>query len=126
MQRMFSLSDEIYTSDSRGDDAAGDGTKENPLKTVLQAMRKAGKEPFPTIYTDDKEDSTKYEVASKSQLKKQHKIWVREQHQVNDKAKKEEKNIEKHMQNIEDAKKIVIVQDPSLPKAKAIKIKDGT
>ncbi|XP_077291345.1 asparagine--tRNA ligase [Arctopsyche grandis] len=116
---------EIYTSDTRGDDSTGDGTKENPLKTVLQAMRKAGKEPFPTIYTDDKEDGTKYEVASKSQLKKQHKIWVREQHQANDKAKKEEKNTEKHIQNIEDAKKIVIVQDPSLPEAKLIKIKDG-
>lgn len=88
-------------------------------------MRKAGKEPFPTIYMDDKEDSMKYEVASKSQLKKYHKIWVREQYQADDKAKREEKNIEKHQQNLDDAKKIVITQDSSLPEAKLIKIVDG-
>lgn len=89
-------------------------------------MRKAGKEPFPTIYMDDKEDTTKYDVASKSQLKKYHKIWVREQYQADDKAKREEKNIEKHQQNLDDAKKIVISQDLSLPEAKLIKIVDGT
>lgn len=119
------FSDEIYTSDKRGDDAAGDGSKDKPFKTILRAMRKAGKEPFPTIYMDDKEDSMKYEVASKSQLKKYHKIWVREQYQADDKAKREEKNIEKHQQNLDDAKKIVITQDSSLPEAKLIKIVDG-
>jgi len=49
--------DEIYTSDKTGSDETGDGTEGNPFKTVLQAMRHAGKEPFPLIYMDAKDAS---------------------------------------------------------------------
>jgi asparaginyl-tRNA synthetase len=48
---------EIFTSEKSGSDDAGDGTEGNPFKTVLQAMRHAGKEPFPVIYMDAKDDS---------------------------------------------------------------------
>ncbi|KAJ0172966.1 hypothetical protein K1T71_011142 [Dendrolimus kikuchii] len=113
---------EIYTSDKRGNDETGDGSESNPFKTILQAMRHAGKEPFPTIYVDAKEEGKVYEVAAKSQLKKIQKIWVRESHKAADKAKAEEESSEKRLQNLEDAKKIVISQDPSLPEAKIIKI----
>ncbi|XP_060576943.1 asparagine--tRNA ligase, cytoplasmic-like, partial [Ruditapes philippinarum] len=61
---------EIYTSDSTGSDETGDGTAEKPFKSVLQAMKHAGKEPFPTIYVDGKEEGKKFEVAAKAQLKK--------------------------------------------------------
>lgn len=47
---------EIYTSEKHGSDETGDGTADRPLKTAMQAMRKAGKEPFPTIYVDAKEE----------------------------------------------------------------------
>ncbi len=47
----------LYTSESRGSDEAGEGTKKVPYKTVLQAMRRHGKEPFPVIYQDSKEGS---------------------------------------------------------------------
>ena len=47
---------ELYTSEKTGDDASGDGSSEKPFKTVLQAMKTAGKEPFPQIYVDAKED----------------------------------------------------------------------
>lgn len=40
----------IYTSESRGSDESGEGTYKVPFKTVLQAMRRHGKEPFPVIY----------------------------------------------------------------------------
>jgi asparaginyl-tRNA synthetase len=55
---VFSLTflGEIYTSDKNGSDESGDGTEMKPFKTVLQAMRVAGKEPFPTIYVDAKEE----------------------------------------------------------------------
>lgn len=119
---MFFLLGEIYTSDKRGNDETGDGSEDNPFKTILRAMRHAGKEPFPTIYVDAKEDGKIYEVAAKSQLKKIQKIWVRESHKAADKAKAEEESNEKRLQNLEDAKKIVISQDSSLPKASIIKI----
>lgn len=47
---------ELYTSEKCGSDETGDGTKEKPLKTILQAMRLASKEPFPTIFVDSKEE----------------------------------------------------------------------
>lgn len=88
-------------------------------------MRHAGKEPFPTIYVDSKDDSKTYDVAAKSQLKKIQKIWVRESYKAADKAKVEEKKDEQRVQNLEEAKKIILEQDPTLPKAKTIKIIAG-
>lgn len=46
--------DELYTSEKYGNDASGDGTELKPFKTILQAMKHAGKEPFPIIYVDSK------------------------------------------------------------------------
>lgn len=48
------ISGELYTSEKYGNDESGDGTESKPLKTILQAMRHAGKEPFPVIYVDSK------------------------------------------------------------------------
>lgn len=119
------LTEELYTSEKNGSDETGDGSAEKPFKTILQAMRHAGKEPFPTIYVDSKDDSKTYDVAAKSQLKKIQKIWVRESYKAADKAKVEEKKDEQRVQNLEEAKKIVLEQDPTLPKAKTIKIFAG-
>lgn len=88
-------------------------------------MRHAGKEPFPTIYVDAKEEGKAYDVVAKSQLKKIHKIWVRENNKASDKAKVEEENEEKRQLNLEEAKKIVLKEDSSLPKAKVVKIFKG-
>ncbi|XP_046686122.1 asparagine--tRNA ligase, cytoplasmic-like [Homalodisca vitripennis] len=116
---------EIYTSEKTGCDDTGDGTENKPFKTVLQAMRHAGKEPFPTIYVDAKEEGKKFEVVAKSQLKKVQKIWVRESYKSADKAKKEETDADNRLKNLEEAKKIKIEEDKSLPKAKLIKIFNG-
>lgn len=118
--------DSIYTSDKLGTDENGDGTEEKPFKTILQAMRKAGKEPFPTIYVDSKEEGSRYEVAARSQLKKIQKIWLREGFKASDKSKREEEDAEKRSKNLEEAKKIKITENASLPKAKKIKISQGT
>lgn len=45
----------VYTSEKAGDDDSGDGTEDKPFKTVLHALKAAGKEPWPTIYVDSKE-----------------------------------------------------------------------
>lgn len=88
-------------------------------------MRHAGKEPFPTIYVDSKDEQKQYDVAAKSQLKKIQKIWCRENFKTAEKAKVDEENIEKRQQNLEEAKKIVLKEDPNLPKATTVKILDG-
>lgn len=118
---------ELYTSEKRGSDETGDGTAEKPFKTILQAMRHAGKEPFPTIYADSKDEKSEslYDVAAKSQLKKIQKIWQREASKSADKQKREEEDAKKREQNLEEAKKIVIKEDPSWPAAKLIKISKG-
>lgn len=112
----------IYTSDKTGSDENGDGTESKPFKTILQAMRHAGKEPFPEIYQDSKEEGKKYELAAKSQLKKIQKIWVREQYKSEEKQKKLQDDEDKRSKNLDEAKSIVIEQDKSLPEAALIKI----
>ncbi|KAE8739629.1 hypothetical protein FOCC_FOCC014894 [Frankliniella occidentalis] len=113
---------EIYTSEKNGSDENGDGTQTKPFKTILQAMRHAGKEPFPVIYVDGKEDGVKYEPAAKSQLKKITKLFVREQHKNESKSQREDEDAKKREQNLEEAKKIVFEEDKSLPAAERVKI----
>ena len=48
---------ELYTSELRGSDESGEGTYKVPYKTIAQALRVHGKEPFPTIYQDPKPES---------------------------------------------------------------------
>ena len=45
---------ELFCSEKEGNDETGAGTKENPVRTILQAMKIAGKEPFPSIFVDAK------------------------------------------------------------------------
>lgn len=115
----------IYTSEKTGDDETGDGTEEKPFKTILQAMRSAKKEPFPTIFQDSKDDSKKFEPAAKSQLKKIQKIWQREQYKNQDKEKKLQEDDEKRLKNLEEAKSITIEENKSLASAIRIKIQSG-
>lgn len=116
--------DEIYTSDSTGCDETGDGSKDKPFKTVLQAMRSYGKEPFPTIYVDSNTEGERYEPVSKTQKKKVSNFWQTEQKKISKNADLEAENIERREKNLEEAKKIVIQQDASLPAPKLIKIRD--
>ncbi|KAI8777894.1 asparagine--tRNA ligase cytoplasmic [Biomphalaria glabrata] len=116
---------EIYTSETKGDDTTGDGSKDKPVKSVLQAMRLAGKEPFPVIYCDSKKEGEIYEPVAKSQLKKVQKIWQREQYKKADAEDATQKDAERREKNLEDAKKITIEQDASLPAPQEIKLRDS-
>lgn len=124
---LITVSGEIYTSDKRGSDESGDGTEKNPFKTIIQAMRHAGAEPFPSIYVDAKDEKagSPFEVAAKSQLKKIQKMWVRESNKSAEKSKKEEEDAQKREQNMEEARKIKITQDPTWEAAKKIRIDQG-
>lgn len=61
-------------------------------------------------------------MATKSQLKKIHKSWHREQFKISDKLNKEEELTKKRNQHLENAEKINIEEDTSLPRASCIKI----
>lgn len=50
------ITGELYTSEKNGNDESGDGTMSKPFKTILKAMKHAGKEPFPVIYVDSKSE----------------------------------------------------------------------
>lgn len=91
-------------------------------------MRHAGKEPFPIIYVDAKDEMADgpYAIAAKSQIKKVQKIWIRDAHKNTGRLRKDEEEQRKREQNLDEAKKVQIVEDPALPAAKLIKIFNGT
>uniref|UniRef100_A0A3Q2GV25 Asparagine--tRNA ligase, cytoplasmic n=1 Tax=Equus caballus TaxID=9796 RepID=A0A3Q2GV25_HORSE len=113
---------ELYVSDREGNDATGDGTKEKPFKTGLKALMTVGKEPFPTIYVDSQKENERWDVISKSQMKNIRKIWHREQMKSESREKKEAEDNLRREKNLEEAKKITIKNDASLPEPKCVKI----
>lgn len=116
---------EIYTSEKKGSDETGDGSKDKPFKSVLQAMRSYGKEPFPTIYVDSKtEGEETYQPLAKAQRKKVTGVWQAEQRKLDKKANVEAEKAERREKNLEEARKIVISPDSSLPAPKQIKIRE--
>ncbi|KAB1256309.1 Asparagine--tRNA ligase; cytoplasmic [Camelus dromedarius] len=114
---------ELYVSDREGSDATGDGTKEKPFKTGLKALMTIGKEPFPTIYVDSQKENERWDVISKSQMKNIRKMWHREQMKSESREKKEAEDNLRREKNLEEAKKITIKNDPSLPEPKCVKIR---
>lgn len=113
---------ELYVSDREGSDATGDGTKEKPFKTGLKALMTVGKEPFPTIYVDSQKENERWDVISKSQMKNIRKLWHREQMKSESREKKEAEDTLRREKNLEEAKKITIKNDPSLPEPSCVKI----
>ncbi|XP_036060963.1 asparagine--tRNA ligase, cytoplasmic isoform X1 [Onychomys torridus] len=113
---------ELYVSDREGNDATGDGTKEKPFKTGLKALMTVGKEPFPTIYVDSQKENERWDVISKSQMKNIKKMWHREQMKNDSREKKEAEDNLRREKNLEEAKKITIKNDPSLPEPACVKI----
>lgn len=113
---------ELYVSDKCGSDQDGDGTEQKPFKTPLKALLFAGKEPFPTIFVESQKEGERWAVISKTQMKNAKKAFNREQIKNDAKEKKEAEDNERREKNLEEAKKIVIENDPSLPEAEAVKI----
>ncbi|XP_023659090.1 asparagine--tRNA ligase, cytoplasmic [Paramormyrops kingsleyae] len=113
---------EIYVSAKEGSDEDGDGTMEKPFKTALKALMFVGKEPFPTIYVDSQKEGERWAVISKTQKKNVKKQWNKEQMKNDSKLKKETEDADRREKNLEEAKKIFIVKDSSLPEPKKVKI----
>lgn len=115
---------EIYINETKGDDISGDGSAAKPLKTILEAMRRSGEEPFPVMYTESKEEPNQWTPVSQAQIKKFKKIWIREQYKNDEKQQKELESEERRLKNLEESKSITITLDESLPEPKTIKIRD--
>ncbi|XP_051734809.1 asparagine--tRNA ligase, cytoplasmic [Ctenopharyngodon idella] len=113
---------ELYVSDKQGSDVDGDGSEQKPFKTPLKALLFAGKEPFPVIYVDSQKEGERWAVISKTQMKNTKKLFNREQMKSESKDKKEAEDAERREKNLEEAKKIIIENDPSLPEPKTVKI----
>uniref|UniRef100_A0A452I6K8 Asparagine--tRNA ligase N-terminal domain-containing protein n=1 Tax=Gopherus agassizii TaxID=38772 RepID=A0A452I6K8_9SAUR len=111
---------EMYVSEREGCDCTGDGTEKKPFKTALKALMTAGKEPFPTIYVDSQKENERWDVISKSQMKSVKKTWHREQMKHEAREKKEAEDSLRREKNLEEAKKITIKNDPSLPEPKCV------
>jgi len=123
----LALSDKkLFTSEKKGNDECGDGSESSPFKTVLQALRAAGGvEPLPTIYVDSKEEGKAFDVVARAQLKKVLKMFTREGHKSAEDNIREKEDAQLRLKNLDDAKKILIEEDKSLPAALRIKIRDA-
>ena len=66
-----------------------------------------------------------YEPAAKSQLKKNTKLWQQEVRKAEDKARRDADAAEATRKKAEEARKVTIVEDKSLPPATRIKIDRG-
>uniref|UniRef100_A0A4W4EGI5 Asparagine--tRNA ligase, cytoplasmic n=1 Tax=Electrophorus electricus TaxID=8005 RepID=A0A4W4EGI5_ELEEL len=119
---MDCVTGEVYVSDKHGSDESGDGTEHKPFKTPLKALLFAGKEPWPTIYVDAQKDGERWAVISKTQMKNTKKLFHRGQQKTDAKDMKEAEDAERREKNLEDAKKIVIENNPSLPDPQTAKI----
>lgn len=79
------------------------------------------------IFVDSKDATVagSYEPAAKNQLKKNEKLLTRDILVSDEKRKKEEEDSAKREKNLEEAKRLKIHQDSSLPAAKKIRIDQG-
>ncbi|RXN11307.1 asparagine--tRNA cytoplasmic [Labeo rohita] len=114
--------EELYVSDKQGSDVDGDGSEQKPFKTPLKALLFVGKDPFPVIYVDSQKDGERWAVISKTQMKNTKKLFNKEKMKNDSKDKKEAEDAERREKNLEEAKKIIIENDPSLPEPKTVKI----
>uniref|UniRef100_A0A4W3HI69 Asparagine--tRNA ligase, cytoplasmic n=1 Tax=Callorhinchus milii TaxID=7868 RepID=A0A4W3HI69_CALMI len=99
-------------------------TAAKPFKTALRALTAYGKEPFPTIYVDSQKEGERWDVISNTQLKNVKKLWQRGQVKNEAAAQKEIEDALRREKNLEEARKVVIKLDPSLPEPKLVKIRD--
>ncbi len=96
---------------------------ESPFKTSHFALKKSGDiANFSNIFVDAKDENAteKYEPISKAQLKKIRKFCEDEARKENQKKTKELEDAARREKNLEEAKKITITENTSLPAAKPV------
>lgn len=114
-----------YINASTGDDERGDGSEEKPLKSLFRAMLLAESSDGDfrvAAEGDDKKGS--WEPASKSAIKKNKTRFDAELRKKQKRVEKEANEEAKEEDQLEEAKKITLSLDPSLPEAKSVKIRE--
>lgn len=117
------------------DDASADGSESKPYKSLAYAMIANIESPTTTYLTrasktgDDPAAALLWKEPAKSAVKKATSAVDAHKKKMAKKAAsdaKEEDARKQRLGNLEEAKKVVIKQDPSLPEAKKMRIDDKT
>ena len=123
--------EKCYVDPTAGkDDETADGSESKPYQSLYHALLQHLDKPAPTYLTlvtpkEGSSDAPTWEPPAKSALKKAvgridaYKKKVAKQKQA---ANKEEEERQQRLKNLEEAKKIVLKEDPSLPAAIRIKL----
>ena len=121
----------VYIDPTVGkDDETADGSASKPYQSLYHALLQFLDKPAPEYLTrvapkEGSTDSPTWEVPAKSALKKAvgrvdaHKKKLAKEQQA---ANKEEEERQRRIKNLEESKKIVLKEDPSLPAALRIKL----
>ncbi|THD24092.1 Asparaginyl tRNA synthetase cytoplasmic [Fasciola hepatica] len=119
------MAKEIYTSEKQGCDNTGNGTVEAPFKTVLQALiRLHGKVEADTRIWVDGAGDEKWDLVSKTKLKKTMKMYSAEMKKVEKEKATKEATEAQTAAALAEAASIKLTLDPSLPKPMECKIRD--
>ncbi|KAJ3294493.1 hypothetical protein HK104_003531 [Borealophlyctis nickersoniae] len=121
----------IYVCEVQGHDVEGAGTEKMPYKSPLKALEKASGGQVDIRVRKTAEEG--YQPIAKAALKKAQKLYDANQKKAQKAAERAaqeaadaEKNAAAEAAKLEEAKKIVLVNDKTLPEAKKIKIRDST
>uniref|UniRef100_A0A0N4Z1V9 Asparagine--tRNA ligase, cytoplasmic n=1 Tax=Parastrongyloides trichosuri TaxID=131310 RepID=A0A0N4Z1V9_PARTI len=120
------MSTKYFISPTVGSDIDGDGSIEKPLATLFKAMMLASSATGDFMIEVEKDGAKCFEPATKTALKKSKARFEQEQRKLAKANEKQKADAEAAEKNIEEAKKIIIKEDESLPKAISIKLRDIT
>lgn len=114
----------IHIDETSGSDETGDGTQENPYKSLGQALFNHASQTTAASYLIRKDQTVQYDEPTQSSLKKAKKTAdgiekkKKKQEELAERnAKDKGEEIEKREKLLEESKKIVLEEDISLPKA---------
>ncbi|KAG0227667.1 hypothetical protein BGW41_003710 [Actinomortierella wolfii] len=129
----LSLNSVYYVDETKGSDETGTGAADKPYQSAVKALQthgnnikiqvmKAGDETTPAGYADISGAALKKAIKKVAELEKKAKKAAE---QAAGQAAKEKAEAEERERLLEAAKKIVLVEDASLPKAEKIKIRQA-
>jgi asparaginyl-tRNA synthetase len=113
--------------ENAGNDQTGKGTEDAPYQTIVHALQQQPTAQVMVRKTDEK-GVAKYQPASNAALKKARKrieelarkLKKQEQQKAEQEAQEKQRRAEEE-RKLEEAKKIVLKEDPSLPAARKVK-----
>lgn len=121
------MAEQYYIDEDAGrDEDAGAGTADTPYKTLLHAMKQHSPESSTYQVRKTGPDGTsEWEAASSSALKKNKKLWNQWKQKQEKAGELEMRAREEEMKRLailEEAKKVIVEEDKSLPEAKRIRL----